>query len=28
LSALGIVLTMVLVFISERLKQPTAGETL
>jgi len=28
LSALGIVLTMGLVFVSERLKQPTAGETL
>ena len=28
LSALGIVLTMVLVFVSERLKQPTSGETL
>ena len=28
LSALGIVLTMALVFVSERLKQPTSGETL
>ena len=28
LSALGIVLTMVLVFVSERLKQPASGETL
>ena len=28
LSALGIVLTMGLVFVSERLKQPTSGETL